>query len=97
MRYLADRSATLTMAQLPLVILMSGKNSPIALISGLDMNDLMLYHRWCARMVWFQMNVHAFSYVVIAFLKSHLANNFKKAYWNWGVVVSLACARTESD
>jgi hypothetical protein len=75
------------MAQLPLVILMSGKNSPIALISGLDMNDLMLYHRWCARMVWLQMNVHGFCYILIGFLKSHLANNFKKAYWNWGVVV----------
>ncbi|GHJ83641.1 hypothetical protein NliqN6_0043 [Naganishia liquefaciens] len=86
MRYLSDRSATLAMGQLPLVILMSGKNSPIALISGLEMNDLMLYHRWLARMVWLQMNVHSFGYVMIALLKSHLLRNFGKAYWNWGVV-----------
>lgn len=89
MRYLSDRSATLAMGQLPLVILLSGTNSPIALISGLEMNDLMLYHRWLARMVWFQMNVHGFGYVLIALLKSHLLRNFGKAYWNWGVVVRL--------
>jgi hypothetical protein len=75
------------MGQLPLVILMSGKNSPIALITGLEMNDLMLYHRWLARMVWLQMNVHSFGYVIIALTKSHLLRNFGKAYWNWGVVV----------
>ena len=94
MRYLSDRSATLAMGQLPLVILMSGKNSPIALISGLEMNDLMLYHRWLARMVWLQMNVHSFGYVMIALLKSHLLRNFGKAYWNWGVVV---CVYTSSS
>lgn len=75
------------MGQLPLVILMSGKKSPIACLCGIDMNQLMTFHRWIARMVWCQVNVHAFGYTVIALTKSHLARNFQKAYWNWGVMV----------
>jgi hypothetical protein len=93
---MSDRSAVLAMGQLPLVILLSGKKSPIACLCRLDMNSLMTFHRWIARMVWLQANIHAFGYTVIALLKSHLVQNFHKAYWNWGVMVrgTLAGAST---
>ncbi|KAJ9099118.1 hypothetical protein QFC21_003997 [Naganishia friedmannii] len=87
-RYLSDRTAVLAMGQLPLIILMSGRNSPVALLSGLDMNDLMLYHRYLARFAWMQVNIHSFGFVAEGIMAKEMAANFKKPCFNWGVAAT---------
>ncbi|CAO1633125.1 unnamed protein product [Sympodiomycopsis kandeliae] len=87
-RYLADRSANLAMGQLPLIILMSGRNSPIAAVSGLDFNSLMLWHRWLARMCWLQVNVHSFAYTAISVQAKTLSSDLAETYWRWGCVAT---------
>ena len=86
-RYLSDRTAVLAMGQLPLIILMAGRNSPIALLSGLDMNDLMLYHRYLARFAWIQVNIHSFGFVAQGIMANEMAENFQNPCFNWGVAV----------
>lgn len=58
---LITRSCSLIVAQLPLVFALSGRNSPVAWITGAGFNTLMLYHRWFARLVTFQAIVHGSS------------------------------------
>ena len=65
------------------------------------MNDLMLYHRWLARMVWFQVIIHAAAYTALYVYRSRLSEAFEEAYWNWGVAVGvlsthlIACTKTD--
>lgn len=87
-RYLADRSAVLAIGQVPLVILMAGRNSPIAAVSGVDFNSLMLWHRWIARMTWLQVNVHSFAYTAIGIQTGYIKEDFAEAYWRWGCVAT---------
>ncbi|KAE8231249.1 hypothetical protein CF326_g3735 [Tilletia indica] len=87
-RYLADRSCVLAVGQLPLVFLTAGRFSPLALVTGLDFSDSMLYHRWLARMVWLQVSIHSFAYTYLEASSGYLAESFKQAYWNWGVAAT---------
>ncbi|KAJ9092946.1 hypothetical protein QFC19_008544 [Naganishia cerealis] len=64
---------------------MSGRNSPIALLSGLEMNDLMLYHRYLARFTWLQVNIHSFGFIIEGIMARHLAEDLKTPCFNWGV------------
>lgn len=57
-RMLQLRAVSLLMAQLPLLFALAGRNSPIALITGVSFNTSMLYHRWFARIVTFLAIVH---------------------------------------
>ncbi|KAE8258472.1 hypothetical protein A4X13_0g1660 [Tilletia indica] len=87
-RYLADRSCVLAVGQLPLVFLTAGRFSPLALATGLDFSDSMLYHRWLARMVWLQVSIHSFTYTYWEASSGKLAHSFTEAYWNWGVAAT---------
>jgi ferric-chelate reductase len=46
---LATRAAWLAIAQLPLVILLAGKNNLIGLLTGVSHERLNIFHRWVAR------------------------------------------------
>lgn len=59
LRYLADRSGVLATAQLPPVILLSGRNNPVTFLTGASFSTCMLYHRWFARVIFVQAVVHA--------------------------------------
>ncbi|KAK0525994.1 ferric-chelate reductase [Tilletia horrida] len=78
----------MAMGQLPIVFLTAGRYSPLALVSGIDFADSMLYHRWLARMVWLQVSVHSFAYTYLEASSGDLAESFHEAYWNWGVAAT---------
>lgn len=42
----------------PLVVLLSGRNSPIAFLTGASFSTLQIYHRWVARVTFFQALFH---------------------------------------
>ncbi|KAJ9479872.1 putative Ferric reductase transmembrane component 3 (putative) [Pseudozyma hubeiensis] len=58
LRHLANRCAMLGIGQLPMLILLASKRTPVALLSQLSMNTLMLFHRWIARMCYLHIVVH---------------------------------------
>lgn len=58
LRHLANRCATLGIGQLPMLILLASKRTPVALLSQLLTNTMMLFHRWIARMCYLHVIVH---------------------------------------
>ena len=52
------RAAWLTVAQLPLLILLAGKNNLIGLLTGLSYERLNIFHRWVGRMIWLTATLH---------------------------------------
>ena len=55
---LSLRAAWLTVAQLPLLILLAGKNNLIGVMSGISYERLNVLHRWVARMIWLTATLH---------------------------------------
>lgn len=91
-RHLADRTGILGNAQLPLLILMASKRTPLAIVSGLGMNRLMLYHRWISRWFWIHILIHTLAYTAIYMRgEGGVAVMLKDTYIRWGVV-ALAMA-----
>ncbi|TKY89359.1 hypothetical protein EX895_001890 [Sporisorium graminicola] len=87
LRGLADRSGLLGTAQLPLLILMASKRTPLAIVSGLGPNSLMLYHRWISRWFWIHIFIHSVAYTVIYKQQPDgISGMLKETYIRWGVV-----------
>jgi ferric-chelate reductase len=55
---LAVRAAWLAVAQVPLLILLAGKNNLIGLVSGVSYERLNIIHRWSARILLFLVILH---------------------------------------
>ena len=55
---LAVRAAWLAVAQVPLLILLAGKNNLIGLVSGISYERLNIIHRWVARVLLFLVLLH---------------------------------------
>ena len=55
---LAIRAAWLAVAQIPLLILLAGKNNLIGLVSGVSYERLNIIHRWSARILLFLVILH---------------------------------------
>lgn len=55
---LAVRAAWLGIAQVPLLILLAGKNNLIGLVSGISYERLNVIHRWSARILLFLVTLH---------------------------------------
>lgn len=85
-RHLADRTGALGVAQLPLLVLMASKRTPVAIVSGLSMNSLILYHRWIARWFWLHIVVHAGAYTAIYVRRDRVGELLEETYIRWGIV-----------
>ncbi|GAC94347.1 likely ferric reductase [Pseudozyma hubeiensis SY62] len=86
-RALADRTGVLGAAQLPLLVLMASKRTPLAIVSGLGQNSLMLYHRWIARCFWAHIFIHAVAYTVVyAAYPDGVKEMLAETYIRWGIV-----------
>ncbi|KAJ1032372.1 hypothetical protein NDA16_000399 [Ustilago loliicola] len=85
-RHLADRAAILGVAQLPLLIMMASKRTPLAIMAGLGMNSLMLYHRWIARWFWLHILIHAAGFTAIYTRRGGVADLLEHNYVTWGIV-----------
>ncbi|KAF7884470.1 uncharacterized protein EAF02_004806 [Botrytis sinoallii] len=55
---LGVRASWLAIAQVPLLILLAGKNSPLGLVSGISYERLNVVHRWTSRILLFLVTLH---------------------------------------
>ncbi|KAM0140302.1 hypothetical protein ACHAP3_002600 [Botrytis cinerea] len=55
---LGVRASWLAVAQVPLLILLAGKNSPLGLVSGISYERLNVVHRWTSRILLFLVTLH---------------------------------------
>ncbi|CBQ70226.1 related to FRE4-Ferric reductase [Sporisorium reilianum SRZ2] len=84
-RHLADRTGVLGVAQLPLLVLMASKRTPVAIVSGLGMNNLILYHRWISRWFWAHITIHAGAYTAVYIRRDRLDELLEETYIRWGI------------
>lgn len=47
-RYVADRAATMATLQIPLLVMLSARSGPVALLTGARFHTLMIYHKYFA-------------------------------------------------
>ncbi|KAL4883924.1 ferric reductase NAD binding domain-containing protein [Aspergillus karnatakaensis] len=52
------RTGFITIAQLPLLFLLSGRTNILSLLTGTPYTTLLFYHRWCARTLWLTATFH---------------------------------------
>jgi ferric-chelate reductase len=57
------RATLLSMAQLPLIILLAGKNNLIGYVTGVSYERLNILHRWVARTLFLTATIHGFAQV----------------------------------
>lgn len=93
-KWTADRAATLILGQIPLMILTSGRNSPLAWLSQMDFSEAMVFHRWIARCLWTCVNIHLGCFTIRALQTGDYAERFSLPYWRWGIAVSAALLHT---
>ncbi|RAL63786.1 hypothetical protein DID88_003431 [Monilinia fructigena] len=55
---LGVRASWLAVAQVPLLILLAGKNSPLGLVTGVSYERLNVFHRWTSRVLLFLITLH---------------------------------------
>ncbi|SPO22892.1 related to FRE6 - Ferric reductase [Ustilago trichophora] len=65
LRHLANRCAMLGIGQLPMLILLASKRTPVAILSQLPMNTMMLFHRWIARTCYVHIVIHTLGNALI--------------------------------
>lgn len=56
---MADRAALLAVSQLVPLVLLSGRNSVVRILTDASFETCMLYHRWFARIVFVEAMLHA--------------------------------------
>ena len=88
-RYLADRTGILCLANLPLLILYAGRNNVLLFLTNWSHGTFLLLHRWVAWMLTIQASIHAILYTVQYAAGGYFAEESKAPYWIWGTVAVL--------
>ncbi len=90
-RHLADRTGIMGTAQLPLLIMMASKRTPLAIVSGLGMDRLMLYHRWIARWFWAHILIHTAVWTANYAQSEGVSVMLADTYIKWAAWASARC------
>lgn len=94
-KYMCNRTGIVAVSLLPIVTLLSGRNSPAALLSGMSFSVQMLYHRWAARLLAISVLWHAAGYTggrLMAGGTEAWEEMLTEEYVRWGAVVSGSLA-----
>ena len=91
--YVTNRLGVLSFANLPLLLLYSGRNNVLLWVTNWSHSTFLLLHRWVARICVLQAILHS-----IIFLQIYTVNDdsgtytaeSKLAYWYWGIIATLA-------
>lgn len=74
------------MIHLPIVILLGGKSSPVALMTGISFSTQMLYHRWVARILLMLTIAHTVGWTVTEARAGYYTETMSDPYIWWGFV-----------
>ncbi|GMM35110.1 hypothetical protein DASC09_024350 [Saccharomycopsis crataegensis] len=88
-RYLADRSGIIALDNVPILILLAGRNSILTWFTGLPYSSLIVYHKWISRGMVFNALIHSFLYLVISCENGTLGSSMRESYFIWGVIATL--------
>lgn len=89
-RYIANRAGDLAFANLPLLILYGGRNSPLLWVTNWSHATYLLAHRWIATICVLQTCLHSAMWLQIMVSTDSHAEAAKMPYWYWGIVGTLS-------
>ena len=95
-KYFSDRTAVLCVSYLPIVILLSGRNSLAALLSGMPFSMQMLYHRWVGRMVALLALCHGAGYTATYTAFGGVTYLYLQPYVPFGITVRRSPIESEN-
>ncbi|KAL4734571.1 ferric reductase like transmembrane component-domain-containing protein [Aspergillus similis] len=85
-RYMADRTGIISLANLPLLWLFAGRNNICAWATGWDFATFNIFHRHVAWIATIQAVVHTVLYLVLFFENSNPWRKLSKPYLLWGTL-----------
>ncbi|SNX82199.1 related to FRE6 - Ferric reductase [Melanopsichium pennsylvanicum] len=89
LRHLANRCAMLGIGQLPMLILLASRRTPVAILSQLSMSTMMLFHRWIARICYLHVVIHIFSNALNFYHSTGLIESLKLLPVQLGIVSTV--------
>lgn len=98
LRVFSNRTGIISFGVTPLAVILAGRNSPVAWLTGASYSTLQIYHRWVARMAFFHGLAHGITYSLQEWFHSlpggtnWYTEEFAYAYWNWGVAALVGGA-----
>lgn len=84
-RLVGDRSGIIAIAHLPLIILLSSRNSFLEFLTGFKYTTAIALHKWIGRGMVIDVCVHSIAYTTYALLSNSFTMSQKELYWRFGV------------
>ncbi|KAI1373932.1 ferric reductase like transmembrane component-domain-containing protein [Hypoxylon crocopeplum] len=88
--YITNRQGVLSFANLPLLILYSGRNNFLLWMTNWSHSTFLLIHRWIAIICTIEACLHSAIYLQIYIADDRHAEASKLPFWIWGVIATLA-------
>ncbi|RFU74983.1 ferric-chelate reductase fre2 [Trichoderma arundinaceum] len=90
--YVANRVGILSFANLPLVVLYSGRNNVLLWLTNWSHSTFVLIHRWLAFICMLQACLHSVIYLQIYLTTEgeDYASESQLPYWYWGIIGTLS-------
>jgi hypothetical protein len=90
--YVANRTGVLSFANIPLLVLYTGRNNFLLWLTDWSHSTFLLLHRWVAFICTVEACLHSVLYLQIYVANNEHSTESKLPYWVWGVVATLALA-----
>ncbi|CAM1504996.1 Fc.00g106330.m01.CDS01 [Cosmosporella sp. VM-42] len=88
--YVANRTGAISFANIPLLILYSGRNNILLWLTSWSRTTFLSIHRWVAWICTLQACIHSALYLGL-YIWQHTHNETaKQPFWYWGIIATLA-------
>lgn len=88
--YVANRTGVISFANIPLLILYSGRNNILLWLTNWSHATFLLVHRWVAWICTLQACIHSALYLGLYVWSNTHAEVSKEPFWYWGIIATLA-------
>ncbi|KAI1451534.1 hypothetical protein F4805DRAFT_463693 [Annulohypoxylon moriforme] len=90
MSWVRNRQGVLSFANVPLLVLYSGRNNILLTITNWQHSTFLLVHRWIAIICTIEACIHSAMYLHKYLVKGTFYSESKLPYWIWGIVATLS-------
>ncbi|KAF7593573.1 hypothetical protein BBP40_011193 [Aspergillus hancockii] len=88
--YVSNRAGILSFANIPLLVLYSGRNNVLLWLTNWSQSTFLLLHRWVAAICVIEACLHSAIYLHIIAVDGDHPSKSKLPFWYWGIVATLA-------
>ncbi|KAL2826617.1 ferric reductase like transmembrane component-domain-containing protein [Aspergillus cavernicola] len=88
--YVSNRAGVLSMANIPLLVLFSGRNNVLLWVTNWSHSTFLLLHRWIAVIAVIEACLHSAIYLHIHHVDLTYATESKLPSWYWGAIATVS-------